>query len=1190
MDKLTWILSSCVLIAAVAAIRALFGKRLRPGVRYALWLLVLIRLLYPGTVAQSPVSVPAAAARTEIVQNVEALRGVQSIEHMANGSVEGMPRYELMPDRPVTVAPEPVTPERFARMQTTLKARDLILPIWYVGIAVTTVVFAATNLRFYSNVRARRRRIEADCPIPVYAVENLSSSCLFGRAVYVAAETAQDETQLRHVLSHELSHYRHGDYLWSLLRCAALAIHWYNPLVWWAAKLSRQDSELFADAGALARLGEDERESYGVTLIRLSARHEAKAPLLCAATTMTNGKAALRERVTMIAKRPRMTAAVLAAVLLIAAVAAGCTFTGAKKTPDNTPVDAQTETISPAELRWFNEEFFKPETDIDGRYYPNLHLQFLSSTYATPEDVDLFELFYCGTGEVAEPLSADEHERFGSTECATDKISAGAMDAVFYENTGMHLDETKKIGLDKFVYSPDYDAYYNTHGDSNYRGQVTLYGGTHEGELVHLYYEDTFYGDGWKCVTLREAGAGEWHFVSNLPCEKPILPTSYPAGEPWKTIPLSELTHYELTVYEPEKIATERHTGDFVKRIGGYSAREGVVVCWYQATDGNIYAAVVDNGDTANWSARTFLTLADGAQDPSISFFHDLFGHDGLVLYYNGLIGNDIYGTRCAYYFFDADGTPSLLAEFGTNSPGMAYLSDLNGDGENELVVDGEIPRLFFQRNGKIYRLEHPGELVAEREEVVTWLTWSQYDRFTRCLTVFGSAGEQGEITVRRCVYFDGENLLVYKVPAIAPVDHVAAGVDAPEQVIADAKEAAEAEVQQLVNSDYGERFADWVDDWCVSDLTCTKTERAEYTVETYNLGMMLHASDPKKVGLAGGMYLTEDDWVGGMNTQPAYLLYTVTPDGTRTRLEGDINWESGPPNDRMFPSALARIELENGLCKPSEISSLTLERMFLESPPLSMNVLGAYGADSYTEAVVRMVEAAEQSGEQEYFTQRVNDFAVWADRANPPLTDEGRAAFAYLREALAGESLSPAQLLAWKETLSTFAVENDEYTFSPISCFFTSYYSDPRDLDLADFLGYCPLAESVEDEAEFNALHVEWEIGEGEDRHNATMDEFPLPTHRYRVARINEVLTKYAGITLDDMHTDWRSVGKPPYLPEYDAFYNFTSDFGPGMFEPTSGTQTGDLVTLRSAHAELRVQVLGGDAFHILSYQPLGE
>ena len=1077
----------------------------------------------------------------------------------------------------MTVAPEPVTPERFARMQTTLKARDLILPIWYAGIAVTTVVFAATNLRFYSSVRARRRRIDADCPIPVYAVENLSSSCLFGRAVYVAAETAQDETQLRHVLSHELSHYRHGDYLWSLLRCVALAIHWYNPLVWWAAKLSRQDSELFADAGALSRLGEDERENYGVTLIRLSARHETKAPLLCAATTMTNGKAALRERVTMIARRPRMTAAVLAAVLLIAAVAAGCTFTGAKKTPDNTPVDAQIETISPAELRWFNEEFFKPWIGSDEDGHLNLHLQFLSSTYAAPEDVDLFELFYCGTEE-REILSADEQERFGSTECPTDKLSTSAMDAVFYENTGMHLDETKKIGLDKFVYSPDYDAYYNTHGDSNYRGQVTLHGGTREGKLVHLYYEDMFYGDGWKCVTLREAGAGEWHFVSNLPCEKPALPTSYPAGEPWKTIPLPE-----LTPYEPQKIDMDRHTGDFVRRIGGnYLAREGVTVCWYESTDGKIYAAVVDNGDTANWSARTFLSVPSAAQGLQIGFFHDLFGHDGLVLSHEGAVRYRYDGARYYYFTFGADGTPTLLTSVVAEK---VQIADLNGDGDNELVGAGASPYLVFRRDGKIYELYMEPLLSEAEDDEIQW-DYSSYDRFARCLTLVGDVKSEGYNWPRivRYVYFDGENLLVYKQPDISSVDHVAAGVSAPEQVIADAKAAAEAQMQEFLRSDYGKQHPGWLDDCCVSELTCYETEREDYTIETYRLGMMFHASSPVQVTLAEGIYLTEDHWVGGMDTQPAYLLYAVTPDGRRTRLSGDMDGVVSP-NAYRFPTQLALIELENGLRKPANISDEVLARMFCIDPPRALNVLGAYGEANYTEAISRMVRSAER----EELTRKVNDFAVWADRATPPLTDEGRAAFAYLREALAGESLDPAQLLAWKETLSTFVTENSEYTLSPISCFFTSYYSDPRDLDLIEFLRYCPLAEGVEDEKEFDALHVDWEIGEGEDQHYATLDEMPVPTHRYRVSRINEVLRQYAGITLDDMHTDWRSVGEPPYLPEYDAFYNFTSDFGPGVFEPTSGTQTGDLVTLRSAHAELRVQVLGGDAFHILSYQPLG-
>ena len=32
-----WIVSSSVLILAVVALRALFGRRLRPGLRYALW-------------------------------------------------------------------------------------------------------------------------------------------------------------------------------------------------------------------------------------------------------------------------------------------------------------------------------------------------------------------------------------------------------------------------------------------------------------------------------------------------------------------------------------------------------------------------------------------------------------------------------------------------------------------------------------------------------------------------------------------------------------------------------------------------------------------------------------------------------------------------------------------------------------------------------------------------------------------------------------------------------------------------------------------------------------------------------------------------------------------------------------------------------------------------------------------------
>ncbi|MBR3382505.1 MAG: hypothetical protein IKG85_05655 [Clostridia bacterium] len=49
-----WIISSCALIVAVIAIRAVFGKRMSAGLRYALWGLVLLRLLIPGTVFSKP--------------------------------------------------------------------------------------------------------------------------------------------------------------------------------------------------------------------------------------------------------------------------------------------------------------------------------------------------------------------------------------------------------------------------------------------------------------------------------------------------------------------------------------------------------------------------------------------------------------------------------------------------------------------------------------------------------------------------------------------------------------------------------------------------------------------------------------------------------------------------------------------------------------------------------------------------------------------------------------------------------------------------------------------------------------------------------------------------------------------------------------------------------------------------------
>ena len=108
-----------------------------------------------------------------------------------------------------------------------------------------------------------------------------------------------------------------------------LALHWYNPLVWLAAVLSRRDGELACDEATVKRLGEEERAAYGRTLLAVTCRGRGD-PLLTA-TSMTGSGSGIKERIRLLAKRPKTAGYTLAAVVLIAAAAVGCTFTGAQK-------------------------------------------------------------------------------------------------------------------------------------------------------------------------------------------------------------------------------------------------------------------------------------------------------------------------------------------------------------------------------------------------------------------------------------------------------------------------------------------------------------------------------------------------------------------------------------------------------------------------------------------------------------------------------------------------------------------------------------------------------------------------------------------------------------------------------------------------------------------------------------------
>ncbi len=210
---------------------------------------------------------------------------------------------------------------------------NTVKAVWLAVAAVMGLWFFGVNIAFSASLRKNRRALDVDTPLKVYSVPNLSSPCLFGffrPAIYVNERAAQDESSLRFVLAHEYCHYRHGDMLWSLLRCVLLSVYWFNPLVWAAAYLSKRDCECACDEAAIKLLGEPYRIDYGKALVgMIPERRQNPRFIGVASTSMSGGKRAVRERVKYIAKKPKNT--VIAVVLIIAVLAAavGCTFTSA---------------------------------------------------------------------------------------------------------------------------------------------------------------------------------------------------------------------------------------------------------------------------------------------------------------------------------------------------------------------------------------------------------------------------------------------------------------------------------------------------------------------------------------------------------------------------------------------------------------------------------------------------------------------------------------------------------------------------------------------------------------------------------------------------------------------------------------------------------------------------------------------
>ncbi len=370
-----WFVSSAVLAALLIGAHYLLYGKISARLQYTLWLVLLVRLLLPLSVGKTALSVanllpeaePTAVMQTEPVAAPPA-QAASTPEPAAPAAPVQMPAQPVQ--RPASMPAQAETgsaePEKSAQ-KPAVSVRKIFMLVWASGAALLGLWFLFCNLRYGRQLRAGVLRAIApkEGRPAVRLTQTALSPCLFGLfppAIYVTMDCAQDEQLLHHCAEHEYTHYLHRDHIWAVLRGVCLALHWFNPLVWWAAALSRTDAELFCDEDTVRRLGEDARADYGRSLIRMTCRERVDP--LSAATTMSGRGGQLKTRIISITKHPKTAIPVLILVLLLCAAAVGCTMTGAKDAAPAQQTPERTET-TPEELEATADTREEPEAAVE---------------------------------------------------------------------------------------------------------------------------------------------------------------------------------------------------------------------------------------------------------------------------------------------------------------------------------------------------------------------------------------------------------------------------------------------------------------------------------------------------------------------------------------------------------------------------------------------------------------------------------------------------------------------------------------------------------------------------------------------------------------------------------------------------------------------------------------------------------
>lgn len=347
----TWILNMSITASIVAAvilcIRPLLHKRFPKIFSYALWSIVLVRLIIP-------ISFTSMFSIFNVLPTPETSAAIPDSQHL--GVIRYVPHNIGIMNPPEIHTGSPIINQAVNSVLPSATPQASVNPMQILLFAAGVIWIAGATLLFFTSIfmylrtvhRLKtavlyidsdilsevRHRLKLKRIVPIYVSSHIPTPIVCGVVrpriicpLFLAHSS--DTAALQYIITHELVHIKRLDYLIKPIWILAVCMHWFNPVIWLSFFLFQKDMELACDEKVLSVSKDDVKSSYATSLIQLASKQNT----VLSSGLLAFGESNIKSRIQSIMHYKKPTLWVAAAAVTALAVLGTLLLTNASGVP-----------------------------------------------------------------------------------------------------------------------------------------------------------------------------------------------------------------------------------------------------------------------------------------------------------------------------------------------------------------------------------------------------------------------------------------------------------------------------------------------------------------------------------------------------------------------------------------------------------------------------------------------------------------------------------------------------------------------------------------------------------------------------------------------------------------------------------------------------------------------------------------